>query len=331
MKWEPQYTDITVLLIREGIKACDVAATFSSDSATVSKLLQTLGLSVMKLKNMPPMPQEQRRKIINDFCEKPVHKKRLCSILDLYNMRFEDFIAQPNVRISKHPKSVNNYPDFVIMLIRDGVGVRHVAEILSVNAGDIRKFVLSRGFSVMALRNMPTVPQADRHRLIQEFCTIKPNAKRVIAFLKHYNIELEGLLALPFRKHLESVHGSTMYNRRALDARNTEMFELRRKGDTLESIAQRYGITRERVRQIIKRRNKTSDNPIDIQAINMRNRRLPSPEIMQLRKQIVELCRVGKTARQIADSLNVEKRYIYECVRKHNKAVKPSLRIPLPD
>ena len=331
MKWEPQNTDITILLIREGIKACDVAAAFSSDSATVSKLLRSFGLGVMELKNMPSIPQEQRSKIIHDFCKRPVNKKLLCSVLDSYNISFEDFITQPHVKISKHPKSLNRYPDFVLMLIRDGVGVRRVAEILAVNVGDIRKFVLSRGFNVMELRQLSTMPQEERHKLIDEFCEIKTNEKKLRSILELYGISLKDFLALPFRKHFELAHGNTIYNGLTFEARNAEMFELRRKGDTLESIAQRYGITRERVRQIVKRRNKTSDNPIDIQAINMQNRRLPSPEIMKLRKHIIELCRAGKTARQIADSLNVEKKYIYECVRKHNKAVKPSLRIPMPD
>lgn len=81
--------------------------------------------------------------------------------------------------------------------------------------------------------------------------------------LDTYHIRFEDFMVRPLLEILK--HSGVTYKvpLPVVSERNKEVAELRRQGMTLKSIGQRYGISRERVRQIVLRFNEISDDPVD--------------------------------------------------------------------
>jgi len=97
--------------------------------------------------------------------------------------------------------------------------------------------------------------------------------------------------------------------------RAVEMAERYHKGDTLDAIGKDYGLTRERVRQILRQ--------YGVESLGLRQR----PETIQARAQIEELATQGMPVRDIAAKVGVSEPGVYQhlsrCGIKASKAPKP--------
>jgi orotate phosphoribosyltransferase-like protein len=82
-----------------------------------------------------------------------------------------------------------------------------------------------------------------------------------------------------------------------------EIIELRRNGETLRGIAEKYNLTGERVRQIVKKYNHTAESPVEV----CRGMRSCSPKIVERRQQVAELRKSGMTLAEIAEKLGIPK------------------------
>ena len=324
------YVDLIFLLLREGIKACDIALAFSVVPENICGLVKSHGFSITELKNMPPMPLNKRIEVIQKFCETPENEKKLRAVLDLYGMRVEDFAAQSFLKLSKSTRTLNRHADFIIFLVREGIWVRNIATAFSVSAGVIREFLYSRGFRLMELKNMPSMPLEERRKTIQEFCETPSNLEKLRTLLDSYGIGYEDFLSRSFRAYLGNGLSDTVETHIAFMHRNVEIVERRRKGETLESISRTYGLSRERIRQIVCRYNRSSENPIDIKEIKMQTRLKPPPETLELRKKILELCQSGLTYQQVADTLEIPKHHVTQLVYAYNSTVGASQKIRRP-
>ena len=322
-----RYPDLILLLLREGIKVRDVARLLDTKSDAIHYFLRLRDLNVKDLRKMRPLPQEERSRIIQEFCAIETNLEKLRSMLELYGMRFEGFITHPFKRHSGKTEVLNTYEEFVFLLIRDGIGIRNVAKVFSVRIANVRNFLSSRGIRLTELRELSPLPDEERSKIIKGFCAKKSNWKKLCLVLDSYNIRYEDFLERSFREYCDQGFNDTSS---AFIGRNEEIAELRRQGNTLEVIAQQYGITRERVRQIILRYNKISDNPVDVEEAT-RLARQPTPEQLEQRTRIVELCRSGFTYRQIAFALEVSENDVAECIREHNKSVEYALKVPAED
>ena len=330
MKWKTYDVDFAILLLREGIKTRDVARFFASSPETIYYFLNLRGLSVRDLRKMSPLPQAERNGIIQEFCENESNLHRLRSMLELYGLRLESFISRPFKRLSGRAELLGTYAELVFLFIRDGMGIRKVAKVFSASVGDVRDFLSSRGISLIELRNMSSLPQEDRSRIIQGFCAKKSNFKKLCLVLDSYNVRYADFVEHSIRTCIENrTNGNTNFQT-VFTERNAEIVELRRQGNTLDAIAQRYSITRERVRQIVRRHNKISDNPVNIEAAR-RLARQPKPELLERRTKIVELRRTGLSYQQIADALGIKKNEVSQCVHTYNRSVAPTLKVSVED
>ena len=217
------------------------------------------------------------------------------------------------------------YIDFMVLLIREGGSPRDIAPIFSVSPAAIYALLRARSAGVKKLGKMPPFPQKDRNRIIREFCKSPSNLEKLRSILHSYGIRFEDFKERSFSGL--SGHIDTILGRSApvLSERNKEIAELRRGGMTLKAISLRYGISRERVRQVILQFNKNSDNPVDIEKARISSRCL-SPERLERQNKIVELCRSGLTSQQIADTLGIEKSHVFQDIIRHNRTAESPLR-----
>ena len=331
MTWKPQYVDIVVLLLREGVSLHDIAPIFSAHPEKLYSLLYSYGFHLNKLKKMPPLPQEERDEVIRRFCKHKVKAKKFRSFLDSRGVRFSDFAAQPFQVVSRHPAVLQHYADLIFLLIREGIKSCVVASLFSVDPNNVAYLLKSHGFKVMKLKHMPPLPQDERYRIIQEFCEKPSNEEKLRSMLDTYSVCLEDFVTQPFRTLYERVNDKHAHNGHVdailrLSDRDKEIAELRRSGKTLAIIAQNYGITRERVRQIVLRYNKISDNTIDIKAVNKMTRS-PTPEQLERREQILELCRSGLTYKEIANALGISKGHVYNTIYDYNRTAEHPLNV----
>ena len=323
------YADFVCLLIREGIKSCDVASVLSVDQKKVAYLLRTCGFKVAELKNMPPLPQEERRKIIQKFCSDPSKEQKLRLLLDSYGTCLEDFVERPPQ--NKSFNVLRYCADFVFLLIREGIRAYEVASFFAVDPKTLTDLGKLHGHKLTELKHMPPLPQDERQKIIQDFCKKPLNEEKLRSLLDAHSVRFEDFVTQPFRKfygHINCKHANNAYmsGARILSDRDKEIAELRRNGKTLAAIAQKYGISRKRVRQIILRYNRISDSPIDIKTIN-RITLLPTPKQLEHRKKILELCRAGLTYSQIAEALGISKAYAANTIYKYNRTAEHPLNV----
>lgn len=217
------------------------------------------------------------------------------------------------------------YVDFAVLFIREKGRSRDVAEIFSVSPAMVYALLKSRGFHLKELKMMPPLPQKDRSKIIQEFCKEPSNAEALRSTLQSYGVRFEDFLVKPLSSFTEHIEKITQKSRRVVSERDKEIAELRRKGTTLRAIGQQFGITRERVRQVVLLFNKYSDDPVDI----VKARRLghqPSPEKLARQNKVVKLCRTGLTYQQIADTMGIEKKYVFQDLARYNHTAAQPLR-----
>jgi len=215
--------------------------------------------------------------------------------------------------------------DFAVLFIRERGQSRDVAAMFSIAPAVVYALLKSRGSNLKELKKMPPLPQKDRNKVIQEFCKDKSNREALRSVLHSYGIGFEDFLAQPLSNFTEQIKTATTKSKPVISGRDREIAELRRQGTTLTAIGERYGITRERVRQVVLLFNRLSDNPVDI----VKARRLgyqPSPEKLERQNKIVELCRSGLTYQQIADALGIEKKFVFQDLARYNHTAERPLR-----
>jgi DNA-binding CsgD family transcriptional regulator len=217
------------------------------------------------------------------------------------------------------------YVDFAVLFLREKGRSRDVAAIFSASSAMVYALLKSRGYSLKELKTLPPLPQKDRSKIIREFCKDKSNAEALRSTLQSYNVSFEDFLAKPLSSFAANIEKTTKKGTRVMSDRDKEIAELRRKGTTLRTIGSQYGITRERVRQVVLLFNKYSDDPVDI----VKARRLgyqPSPEKLARQNGVVELCRTGLTYQQIANTLGIEKKYVFQDIARYNQKTGQHLR-----
>jgi orotate phosphoribosyltransferase-like protein len=90
-----------------------------------------------------------------------------------------------------------------------------------------------------------------------------------------------------------------------------EIIELRRSGETLRRIADKYHLTGERVRQIVAAYNATADSPVTVRM----GHRDSSPTVAERRQKVAELRQSGMTLAKIAETLDVPKHTVIQDCR----------------
>jgi len=90
-----------------------------------------------------------------------------------------------------------------------------------------------------------------------------------------------------------------------------EIIELRRSGETLQRIAEKYHLTGERVRQIIAIYNAKAESPVTVRIGN----RVRCPKVAERREKVAELRRSGMTLAKIAETLDVARHTIIQDCR----------------
>jgi len=221
--------------------------------------------------------------------------------------------------------------DFLILLAREGVSIRDIAAVFSATPDSIRGFLRLRKSRIKELRKMPPVPQEDRYQIIQSFCESESNLQNVRSMLDGHDIRFEDFVAQPFLCLIQPppvspaprVYNVEEYVAQFLSERDKEIAELRRQGKTLSSIGECYGISRERVRQIIRRYNGMSDNPVP-----KPTRRIQRPKTSERREKLVELCqRDCLTYQQIGDALGITKEYAAVLIYEYNRTAEQPLKV----
>jgi len=217
------------------------------------------------------------------------------------------------------------YVDFAVLFIREKGRSRDVAAIFSISLAMVYALLKSRGFSLKELKTMAPLPQKDRSRIIKEFCKETSNAEALREVLQSYSVSFGDFLEKPLSSFLTHTEKVARSGKRSISDRDKEIAALRRQGTTLRAIGEQYGITRERVRQVVLLFNKFSDDPVDI----IKARRLgyqPSPEKLARQNKVVELCRKGLTYQQIADAMGIEKKYVFQDLARYNHTAGRPLR-----
>ena len=217
------------------------------------------------------------------------------------------------------------YVDFAVLFLREKGRSRDVATIFSASTAMIYALLKSRGYSLKELKALSPLPQKDRYRIIREFCKEKSNAEALRSALQSYNVSFEDFLVKPLSSFTANIEKITRTGMRVMSERDKEIAELRRKGTTLRAIGLQYGITRERVRQVVLLFNKYSEDPVDL----VKARKLgyqPSPEKLARQNRVVELCRTGLTYQQIADTMDIEKKYVFQDIARYNHKTGQQLR-----
>jgi DNA-binding NarL/FixJ family response regulator len=215
--------------------------------------------------------------------------------------------------------------DLMVLLIREGRQLPDIAPIFSTKPTLICTLLKSRGYSVKELKRMNPLPQEERCIIIQEFCNESSNREALRSVLHSQGIRFEDFAAQPLPNPMIR-DGHYVPVTPEISERNKEVAECRRKGMTFGAIGEKYGISRQRVRQIIVRFNIVSENPVDIKASRVLAAQ-PSPAIQERRRKVVELCRAGLTYQQMADTMGIEKKYIFQDVARHNRTEKRPLKV----
>lgn len=98
-----------------------------------------------------------------------------------------------------------------------------------------------------------------------------------------------------------------------------EIIELRRNCETLLTIAKKYNITGERVRQIVVKYNKTAESPVHVQG-----KRCGSDKITKRRQAVAEFRLSGMTLEKIAETMGISRHTIVQdCRILQNEGVLP--------
>jgi DNA-binding NarL/FixJ family response regulator len=193
---------------------------------------------------------------------------------------------------------------------------------------DIEKVrnLLSQGKSITAIARLFNAATNDIYQMcFANDISIREIRKQVkLRLQKQYEIEKKNKK----REKLIAREKKDQEYKKALDQRYVqrdvkrwaeleEIASLRRKGLKFQEIADKFGITRERIRQKLERYNQGSDTPVDMSPI-----RSISVNIQKRREQVANLCRKGLSITEIAKKLNVVPCIISDDIKKYNKAAK---------
>jgi len=102
--------------------------------------------------------------------------------------------------------------------------------------------------------------------------------------------------------------------------RAKKILELCRQGISHDAIAQRYGISREYVKTVLHRYNKTASDPISDTPPTVQ-------ELLERREKMAELARSGLTYQQIAGAMGLSKKYTYNQIRKYNQTSEHRVKV----
>jgi uncharacterized protein (DUF433 family) len=106
-------------------------------------------------------------------------------------------------------------------------------------------------------------------------------------------------------------------NRKKRENRMHHIVGMRRNGSTYAEIAEKYGLTTERIRQIIQQYNETAENPLIPEEVN--HKRPPSPIVAARREKVAELRRTGLSHQQIANKMKVSLGVIRQDLEVYNR------------
>jgi uncharacterized protein (DUF433 family) len=106
-------------------------------------------------------------------------------------------------------------------------------------------------------------------------------------------------------------------NRKKRENRTNHIVAMRRNGSTYAEIAEKYGLTTERIRQIIQQYNETADNPLIPEEVN--HKRPPSPIVAARREKVAELRRARLSHQQIAKKMKVSLGVIRQDLETYNR------------
>ena len=310
---------IMVLLVQESMRTRDVASIFSVSPKEVTKVLYVGGFRIKELKRKPYISWEEREKIIQKWCEDESKSEKLHSVLHSYNIRFEDFLEHPFSHCYECSKEAVGKVKFtpqqveeVAELRRQGMTCKAIGLRCGHSPYRVRRMILLHNET----SDRPIDFKKERMRRILELIraglTIEQVAvalgvtrSTIMNYITRYRRSGKRLPKISKKAHKKDDHKlanlegiSIAIKEGPIWERRKTIAELYRQGMTLEAIGRQYGITRERIRQIIHRFNQLAGNPVSI-------RPRVSPKVLERREQVVELCRAGKTTRQIAEILGI--------------------------
>ncbi|MDR2116765.1 MAG: helix-turn-helix domain-containing protein [Planctomycetaceae bacterium] len=98
--------------------------------------------------------------------------------------------------------------------------------------------------------------------------------------------------------------------------------KMRRGGATYAEIAKEFNLSVERVRQIIQKYNESARNPL----VNCNHVRPPDPEVTKRREKVAELCRAGKTYKDICTALGISISVATQDLRVYNELHQEKLK-----
>jgi transposase len=106
-------------------------------------------------------------------------------------------------------------------------------------------------------------------------------------------------------------------NRKKRENRMNHIAKMRRNGSTYAEIAEKYGLTTERIRQIIQQYNETAENPLIPEEVN--HKRSPSPIVAARREKVAELRRARLSHQQIAKKMKVSLGVVRQDLEVYNR------------
>jgi transposase len=171
-----------------------------------------------------------------------------------------------------------------------GESIKQIAESFEVSLG-----------SVYLLCNANEIPFRQLRGLKPMKCRVKDPAK----------VREQEKRQQAYQKRLEQ-------NRRRKFVRLNGIVAMRRAGATLKTIAGKYGVTHEAIRQTINRYNEASDNPV----LNINNKRSVFPAVAKRREDVAAMVRSGLSYAEVARKLNVSVPVIRQDMAKYNKKSK---------
>jgi DNA-binding NarL/FixJ family response regulator len=174
--------------------------------------------------------------------------------------------------------------------LADGENTAQIAESLKIPTGEFYRLCFTYDISIRAIRGLakpaPSITDSVKHKIREA----------------------------AIKAHKEEVAKNS---RRKVD-RASRIIEMRRNGATYLEIGEKYDMTPEGVRYIIKKYNETADEPLPLKEFN--HKRPPSQIVAARREKVAELRRRGLSHRQIAKEMKVSLGVIRQDLEFYNRA-----------
>jgi uncharacterized protein (DUF433 family) len=184
----------------------------------------------------------------------------------------------------------------------NGESVKHLAESLKVSVGEVHRLCFLHGINIQKIyTTTKRVQKSSPEQLKRQEKKEKERSEKSKKREQEKNEYRRGVAA----------------RRQERADRASQIAELRRGGATYLEIGEKYGLTVERVRQILHSYNKTADNPVLPEEFN--HKRPPSPEVKVRREKVAKLRRTGLSHQQIAQKMNVSIGVIRQDLEVYNR------------